>query len=217
MRKIYHLIDEASAGISSWRNFKNRSLLGNLLAWDGGIPKEPLPIDDHFETPRQLEEMGKRTELLWEEALHALEQAVIAEKNNPEASFADLGKAVNPEQLRRAQNGAKVLKALLEDKRGLIYGVDSHKLLFRMWQYYDALYRKDAAREEMLWADIERLEKKLEEYYMPITFDFTYMGVISRSALERTQLQDMVWKCRQARMTRMKREKGAHSRPSGNA
>ena len=217
MRKIYHLIDEASAGISSWRNFKNRSLLGNLLAWDGGIPKEPLPIDDHFETPRQLEEMGKRTETLWEEALHALEEAVISEKNNPEASFADLSKAVNPEQLRRAQNGAKVLKALLEDKRGLIYGVDSHKLLFRMWQYYHALYRKDAAREEMLWADIERLEKKLEEYYMPITFDFTYMGVISKSALERTQLQDMVWKCRQARMTRMKREKGAYLRPSGNA
>ena len=108
------------------------------------------------------------------------------------------------EQLRKLQNGAKVLKSLLEDKRGVIYGVDSHKLLFRMWQYYDALYNKDVAREEMLWADIEKLEKKLEEYYMPITFDYTYMGIISKSALERTQLQDMVGKCRQARIKRGK-------------
>ncbi len=199
MKKIYGLIEEASSLISSWRNWKYRSLLYTLMVWDGATPQKPLRVDDHFKTPEQLEEIGARTEALWAEASERLEDVIVTEKNNPETTCADFSNAVNPVQLRKMQNGAKELKCLLEDKRGLTYGVDMHRILFRVAQYYNALYNGDGARADRLWGEVEQLEAKLDGYYMPITFDCNYMGLISKSALERSQLGGTIAKCRRAR------------------
>ena len=200
MRRIYALIDEASREITSWRAWKERSLLSKLMAWDGDIPKEPLPIDDHFSTPEMFEKIGRETEQKWQVALDLLSKEILKEKNTPHAILTMQSAAVNPEQLRKAQCGDKILKCLTEDKRGLIYGVDTYRLSLRMGQYYNALYEGNGTRADALWKEIEGLTDKLESYYMPITFSGDFLGMMSRDALTRTQLADTVVRCRQYRL-----------------
>ena len=200
MRKIYFMIDGASSDVTSWRAWKRKSLLSKLSNWDGDVPSVPLEVDDHFGDPVHFEERGEETVRLWSEALSSLERLIVTEKNNPANSFVNMASAVNPEELRKMQGGAKALKCLLEDKRSLIYGKETYALSLRLGQYYNALYSGDEARSDMLWKEIEILEERLEGYYLPITFSVSYMGMISKDALERTQLGNTVARCRQMRI-----------------
>lgn len=200
MKEIYSIIDEASSQITSWRAWKIKSVLHKLMCWDGNVPTVPLDVDDHFVNPEKFEEAGEQTNELWNKALNLLNEVIKAEKKNPNNVYANIEEAVNPEQLRKMRGSAKTLKCLLEDKRGVIYGADTHALTWRLGQYYNALYNGDNARADMLWEKIEELSEKMESYYFPITFTARFKGLISKDALERTQLDETVAKCRQARI-----------------
>lgn len=201
MKEVYAKIEEASAYITSWRAWKDRSLLSKLQEWDGRTPECSLQVDDHFGTPERFEEMGVRTEQLMLEALEGLEQVIRTEKNNVENINSEVGHpSLNPGELLRTQRGSRQIFVLTEDKRNLVYGVDTVQLMLRLGQYYNALYDGREARAAELWGLIEESEERMERYYMPATYSADYLALISRDALARTQLKETIARCRKARI-----------------
>lgn len=184
MREVYRLIEEASGDITSWRAWKHDSLIYKFLLWDGGVPKEPLDVDDHFGTPEGFEVRG-RALLASLEGARTLLESVIRKMKDAEPPC--------------DQNGKNTMKALLDDKRGLLYGIDVQRITFVLGCYYNALYRGDTATADALFAELEALEERLESYYMPATYTLSYLALISKDALTRSQVGDAIARCREKR------------------
>ena len=70
------------------------------------------------------------------------------------------------------------------------------QLMLRMGQYYTALYAGRDDRAALLWRQIDTLEQRLEQYYMPLTFSTDCLDLISNDALTRTQLREVIARCR---------------------
>jgi hypothetical protein len=189
MRQIYAKIDGATAHITSWRAWKTRSILYTLQEWNGAIPDKPLKTDEHFGTPEQFESIGEETIAALSCARTLLEEVIREEKYNTEYS-----------DLRKSQERAKLLHCLNEDRRGLIYGEDTFRLMLRMGQYYNALYNGEEQKARCLWNEIENLEQKMEGYYVPATYSQDYLALISKDALTRTQLRECIARCRRFRI-----------------
>lgn len=197
--QIYQDMELAWAKCTSLRAWKGQSVLTKLREWDGSIPASPLDVDDHFGTPEQFEADTIRSEAMMQQALDALETVLKKAKDDyvPAANSTRL--AVNPVELLKQQLSSRLYRALSEDKRSLIYGLDSFRLLMRLGQYYNALYQGDFDAANTLWAQIEDLECKLEGYYMPLTFTTASIEIISHDALTRTQLTATIQSCRAQR------------------
>lgn len=198
MKKVYKKISEAAGSVSSWRAWKRRSLLSKLNLWDGNIPTEPLMVDDHFASPEGFETKGKRTVELYKTALSEVEKIILEEKNLND-NLTVKTEAVNPIELLKQSSGKRVLDLLLDDKRGLIYGYDTFRLSYLLGCYYNALYNGKTERADKLWMEIEKTEKRLESYYLPITHTQSLIAIISKDALTRSQLGDVVARCRKYR------------------
>lgn len=201
MKEVYRLSEEAWRFCTSWRAWKNKSLLSRLQGWDGEEPKAPLKLDDHFGTPESFEKMGSGSEAMLSEAMDILENVIKTAKCQ-KTDIVQLfhGMPVNPVELRKHQRNLGIERNLGEDKRLLIYGLDTLRMMHRLGAYHNALYERDAARTGRLWQEIEQLEDKLESYYMPLTYDNPKVGLMSRDALTRTQLGDVIRRCRQYRL-----------------
>ena len=130
----------ASQQITSWRAWKDRSLLSRLQSWNGGRPERPLQVDDHFQTPEAFDTAGEQTLSLLQAALLTLRETLSAVKHDTAAIRTDIVTAANPAQQRSAQQSAQLRHALEEDLRLLVYGTDTMQLMLRMGQYYTALY-----------------------------------------------------------------------------
>lgn len=200
LRPIYEQIEMALQSITSWRAWKDKSLLSCLQNWDGCRPERPLQIDDHFGTPEAFEAAGEQTLALLQAALLTLRETLSAVKHNTAAICTDIVAAVNPVQQRRAQQSAHLRRALEEDLRLLVYGTDTIQLMLRMGQYYTALYTGCDDRAALLWRQIDMLEQRLEQYYMPLTFSTDCLDLISNDALTRTQLRETIARCRKFRI-----------------
>ena len=200
MRKIYAKIEDASRYISSWRAWKFRSLLTAFHNWNGRIPDKPLQVDDHFGSPEQFEQIGEKTEATLLFALAELNEIVREEKHNVQHIQSSTATAVNPAQLRQSQQNAQLIFNLTEDLRGLIYGVDTLQVMLYTGKYYNALYAKDFVRAGNMWAEIERVEARLESYYMPATYSADYLALISKDGLARAQMKEVLARCRKFRV-----------------
>ena len=198
MRSVYKKISSASGLVCSYRAWKRRSVLSKVLAWDGKIPSEPLMVDDHFVSPVEFEKISKKTTLLYKNALSEVEKIISEEKNRAE-NIVVTTEAVNPIELLKSRGGEQILSMLLDDKRGLIYGYDSFLLYHLLGSYYNSLYDLDKERADKLWRQIEALEEKMENYYLPATYTVSLRAMISKDALTRTQLKDTVMRCRRQR------------------
>ena len=195
MAIVYDEIERAWSKCTSWRAWKRENLLRQMIGWDGKLPQEPLHVDDHFGTPEGMEKMGEESERLLNDAYARLDRILQDAKNNyvPDGSGAV---AVNPIQQMKMQRNNMLLYALGEDKRMLIYGVDTMALMLRMGKYYNALYARDFALADALWQEIDALEQKMESYYVPLVYQPHYAEVYSYSALRRTQLTAPLQRCR---------------------
>lgn len=198
MAEVYQKTENAWRFITSWRDWKDKSFLYQMLNWDGRQPDKPLQVDDHFETPAKLEQMGRASEELLSEALEQLSRILRREKNNTAHISDKTGSAVNPIEQRRLQQHAQLRYFLSEDKRLLIYGRDTLRLMLRMGQYYNALYEQRLPEAADIWEQIESLEEQLESYYLPLRFD--ELDIVSSDALLRTQLRDTIARCRKYRI-----------------
>lgn len=184
MKEVYRLIEDASGDITSWRAWKHDSLIYKFILWDGDIPKEPLAVDDHFGSPEGFEARGRALLASLEEARRRLD-ALIREAKSAEPPT--------------DTNGKNTYHALLDDKRGLLYGIDVQRITYVLGCYYNALYRGDRAAADALFAELEALEEKLESYYMPATYTLSYLALISKDALARSQVGNTVARCRAKR------------------
>ena len=92
------------------------------------------------------------------------------------------------------------LSHISKDLRLLVYGTDTMQLMLRMGQYYTALYAGSDDRAALLWRQIDTLEQRLEQYYMPLTFSTDCLDLISNDALTRTQLREVIARCRKFRI-----------------
>lgn len=200
LRSVYDQIDMASQQITSWRAWKDRSLLSRLQSWNGGRPERPLQVDDHFQTPEAFDTAGEQTLSLLQAALLTLRETLSAVKHDTAAIRTDIVTAANPAQQRSAQQSAQLRHALEEDLRLLVYGTDTMQLMLRMGQYYTALYAGRDDRAALLWRQIDTLEQRLEQYYMPLTFSTDCLDLISNDALTRTQLREVIARCRKFRI-----------------
>lgn len=201
MKRVYQLTEEAGRYIMSWRAWKEKSVLSKLMEWNGEIPEKPLEVDDHLETPDKCEQMGADSEAKLTEALKLVQHALhIEKKADCESAAMSLGAAVNPVELQKAQMNSRVQMCLEEDKRFLIYGLDTMQLMCRLSAYYNALYNREMKKASVLWRQVEVLEEKMESYYIPISFAAWRIELVSKDALTRTQLRDTIRKCRRYRV-----------------
>ncbi len=201
MKEIYEIIEEAGRRITSWRAWKDFSALEKMLKWDGAIPTKPLDVDDHFKTPEEFEKDGERSVELYNQALSRLEKVIVNEKRKIYLAGAENMSAVNPQDLMELDFSSATLKHLLDDKRGLIYGRDVYEIMLTVGKYYNALYNKNEELADKLWEEVERLEEKLESYYLPATYSYSILAMISKDALTRTQLIGTITRCRNFRIS----------------
>ncbi len=191
MRKVYQMVEEAWLFISSWRAWKSSSVLSRLLSWDGSKPEKPLLVDDHFKTSAETIQAGYRSIALMEEAMKLLNECRAEERrvwlrNNV---VCKIQTAVNPIEAQRIKQANQYEMRLGEDRRLLIYGLDTMKLMTELIVYHDALYREDVATVKSSWRKIEEVAEALDSYFLPMSYEWPGTGLDSKDALTRTQLR----------------------------
>lgn len=195
VRKAYDKIEEATRFSASWRAWMKGSILTDLVSWDGKRPAEPLADDGHFFG--KAAGQGLRESGLLDEALRDLREI----RRRAEAAYrggnGGVTAAVNPAELRRRGEEEKLLLRLSEDIRGVRYGADTWRIVALFTDYYERLYRGEDTEE--LWNKIDTLANAMEEYLYCLTYDDPKPGIITRSALDRAQVQKLYYRCLAAR------------------
>ncbi|RXZ81688.1 DUF4838 domain-containing protein [Paenibacillaceae bacterium] len=202
MSSAYEKIEQAWLLIADWRSWKKDSILSLLLAWDGAQPVQPLAPGDHFQHQAVVAiQSGHRSLGLFEQAAELIEQALAADKSAAaQQRPAQWKVALNPVEARRqALDGLRYELRLGEDRRLLRYGVDTLRLLVAFVTYYNALYKKDAAQADISWQTIEQTAERMDSYFLPLGYEQPGAGFESKDALTRTQLRELIRRCRSGR------------------
>ena len=197
MKEVYALVEEAWKYISSWRAWNQKSALSRLLAWNGKKPEKDLELDEHFKTLDHAIAEGKKSVKLMKKALIKME--VVYRKSGSQEDFIKWdGRAiaVNPVQAREMEIQSRYELRIGEDRRLHIYGLDTITLMTEMLNYYNALYGEDAMEAEKAWDMIEKVSGKMDSYFLPIGYEWPGAGIESKDALTRSQLRDLVKRCR---------------------
>lgn len=202
MWRTYEMIEKAWLQIAAWRNWGPKSILTQLMSWDGTRPVEALPGNEHFPTPQAIVVSGRQSCYLLEKAL-----ALVTSRRRANARLMakqqiseQIALAVNPVEAQRAKEQDAYDFRLGEDRRLLIYGLDTMALTTALTAYHDALYRGEQREADAEWKIVDKTADRLDAYYMPIGFSsVSEPGLISKDALTRTQLRETIRRCRQYR------------------
>lgn len=197
MEQAYGLIENAWRKCSSWRSWSQHNILQNLLAWNGERPIKPLDTEYHFSNSDDIEISGRQSIESLKRAMGIINKArsTYRKKIQKECCTKLFPSAVNPVEQQK-QSTDHLEYYLNEDRRLLIYGIDTMSLMTEMTAYYNALLFGNSQKAEIAWKRIEALENKMSGYYLPLTFDNPNVGLISKDALTRTQLHDVIFRCR---------------------
>lgn len=199
MALVYHLVEESSLTIASWRAWDGKSVLTQLLHWDGSRPTAPLDPNGHF--PQGIVACGVQVTAGLEKAVQMVEKLVEEEKSHLANRFAaEVKVAVNPEEMRKLAQNDEILQRLTEVLRQVIYGRDVARLTTAACRYHQALYSGDPLEESIAWNEITETEKLLERYYMPIT-GYNAASILVNDAMTRSQLRPVILRCRNQRVT----------------
>jgi hypothetical protein len=200
LRTVYALLEEAWLPSADWRAWAARSVLSQLLRWDGARPTQPLPMDNHFRDPAGAIASGRQSAELMAKALASLAHVRAREREDSAAAGATpTPGAVNPAQQRQQETQAQIEMRLGEERRLLRYGLEVMGLMTECVAYHDALHRDDRPAAEVAWEAIETVADALDSFYIPIGFEQPGAGLVSRDALTRSQLRDLLRRCRQQR------------------
>lgn len=195
MRHAYSWIEKAWVHAASWRAW-GESVLTSLQSWDGKKPDKPLEVDRHLENSRQAISKGKDSIGLLKEALQIIEKCYTLEQSATAERTPDPKRiAINPVQARKLEQADKYVRHLGEDRRLLLYGIDTMELMTLMVEYHQALYEDNLKLSESAWQKIESTAKDLDSYYIPIRYDEPGPGFESMDALTRTQLRELIYRC----------------------
>jgi hypothetical protein len=197
MHEAYRLTEEAWAFSASWRAWGAESVLSQLQKWDGRKPDAPLGVDRHFSTPEGAIASGCRSIKLLNKAMKCLNGAIAAFRQAPgEEPGAGMAAAVNPVAQRLLAGYGSYEKRLSEDRRLLRYGQDTMKLMTGLAEYHNALYLGDDAAAGKLWHAIDALADSMDQYYLPIGYEWPGPGLESKDALTRTQTGELIGRIR---------------------
>lgn len=207
MRQAYALIEQSWLNSSQWRIWSRKSILSQLLEWDGAAGSL-LEGNDHL-PPGSTVTAGRHSISLMKKAMTIIRQCInsehkrLAEKSMELVPAAD---AVNPilqreQEIRRS----RLEKRLGEDRRLLLYGIDVMTIMTEMVAYHDALSRGDHAVVETTWKRLIKVADRLDSYYIPISYEPHGAGLISRDALTRSQLRECLRRCRRSQIISGKR------------
>jgi len=197
MREIYSMVESAWSLMSSWRAWDIHSLLSQLQSWDGGKPESILLVDDHFGSTKGAVDSGLASIELLSDALDKLNVIRESDKIQSARTLTDgISIAVNPIEARKMESLAQYEWRLGEDRRGLIYGLDIMRLMTYVSMYHESLRISDSHSAKQAWEKVEQTAEALDAYYMPMTFDYPGPGFESKDALTRSQLRDVLRRCR---------------------
>lgn len=197
MKEVYMLIEEAWKYISSWRAWEHKSVLSRLIAWNGKKPDKDLELDDHFMTADNAIIVGEKSVQLMKKALSNLNE--LCRKAGSAEDFVkwdDHPAVINPIQAREMEIRGKYELRIGEDRRLHIYGLDTITLMTESLKYYNAMNVEDASEAEKTWNKIEEVSGKMDSYFLPIGYEWPGAGLDSKDALTRSQLRDLVKRCR---------------------
>ena len=203
MQQAYTLIEQAWQTIADWRAWDPRSILSQLLGWDGAPPLAPLKSTHHFETPAAAIISGRRSLELLQRAMALIEQCRADERQRMTQhahTSATLPAAVNPLQARALAQGQQVTLRLGEDKRLLRYGIDVMALMTACVAYHEGLRIGDAKMADSAWNVMEQTADALDSYFVPIGYEWPGPGLESKDGLTRSQLRELMQRCRGWRM-----------------
>lgn len=201
MKQAYRLIEDAARYCTSWRAWKERSVLSLLMNWNGQKPDAPLPVDDHLgDTAAEKAKVSvKQLEQAYEIAAKAKQK--VMERFLQEHSFTG-GIPKNPTDVAFQAQKCECAYELrvAEDMRGIVYGRDAMELIGLFVEYHNALY--EGTDDSTVWNRIRELAERMEGYYAPMTYTYPDPGILCKDALTRTQLKGVYNRCMQDRMNR---------------
>jgi hypothetical protein len=177
MRPVYDDVENAWRYISQWRSWENTSVLSQFLGWNGSKPKTSMSVPQHFGNPAQAIAEGRQAVEKLNHALGILE------------SFRQDKDFKLPYEMR-----------LGEDRRSVRYGLHTMEIMTTLIAYHEALFNDQAEEANAQWKQIQQAADLLDSYWVPINYAETgTAGIVSRDALTRTQVRDLVRNCRDYR------------------
>ena len=79
---------------------------------------------------------------------------------------------------------------------------DARELMTEMVRYHDAIVREDPELADRVWKRVETVADRMDTYWVPIEYIYPGPGLNSRDALSRSQLRDLIARCRRWRRSR---------------
>jgi len=201
IRKAYELVEEAFLYCTDWRAWGPRSVLSHLLNWDGTRPEKPFEVDNHLKNADGILENGNNSIMLLKKALEIVDEIRnLCKLDYARNSILKKGVGMNPDDAHAHENYDKYSTRVSEGWRLLIYAFDTMNLMTEVVAYYHALYKADNTKAEEAWSQIEEFENSMDSYYIPIGYEYPGTGIESKDALSRSQLRDVVTRCRKYRL-----------------
>lgn len=177
MAGVLATLEDAFSAIADWRAWAPRSLLSELLAWDGRKPAAALAARTHFRTPAAALAAGRETARQVRSVLAILDDLIGRE-------------------LARTADDDRIERRLGEDRRAVIWGLDCIELLTACVAYHEAL--RSAGPDAAAWAEVERIAGRMQLYVVPMTYK-PQPGIECPDALQRSQLREVIRRCRRER------------------
>ncbi|WP_344906405.1 DUF4838 domain-containing protein [Paenibacillus hodogayensis] len=199
MREACSLIEQGWSGIADWRAWKKDSVLSLLLAWNGARPDQPLAVSDHFShQAADAVKSGRMSVALLEQALRLIHSALDADKAvHPQQQPTGWKVALNPVDARsQAFTELQYELRLGEDRRLLLYGIDTLQLQVEFVEYYKALFMGEQTDADSSWHRIESIADRMDTYFVPIGYEQPGAGIESKAGLTRSQLRELIRRCR---------------------
>lgn len=194
MAEVYDLLQQAFARCTQWRAWKSGSILSQLIVWNGETPSKPLRTDGHFTDHADIIQSGENSVCLLKQALAVVKELQMDFIRNKTVLKKELANAVNPFELGRMNRSSNILQRISEDKRFILYGLDTMKFMTETVRLYDMLFTGKTEIDAQIKI-LTKLYDKLDSYYHPLGSNTFQRGLNCKSALTRTQLAGTVERC----------------------
>lgn len=196
MKRAYALLESAWRYSANLRSWSRKSILSQLLVWDGRKPAKPLDVSGHFADVDALLHTLEACIRQHQRAVSLMRASAIAFDDAMQPTAQKSTHSVNPNDLNSRRFATRPAEALRvdEDLRGARYGLDVLRLTALVVAYHEASRRSDQEQADKLWPRIQRLARHMRSYYAMVSPDFRRPVYTSKDALTRSQLSSVVYK-----------------------
>lgn len=199
MKKVYDLWELVTKDISLWRT-EFISVLAAFETVEGEFLESEI-VTAHHDTEDDVIHALKKVVNNADKAITLLKKVLKAEQMRnwqDLPALRDLPPQVVPTDLEYVKYYNKVEHRLSEDLRGLLYGAEILRLEYLLLKYHNSMrYGKSSNKT---WQQIEECASRLNEMYMPVTYEKPTPGVNVLDGLTRSQLRMTITRYRGQRI-----------------